>query len=152
MTTSKRNKITANINSNKELLKSINNTFTHSDDPIERFIDFAERWANGIKDNRIICSIGSVSSSGMSRTVKFLECKKNSKGYYEPYSWLTFYSLFITLGYKETNQRNGYFRIHGCGMDMIFHTNYTIIHELHRLGFINKKQCDTLAQSTPNTI
>jgi hypothetical protein len=60
--------------------------------------------------------------------------------------------LFTILGFTKSRSNDFYFSIGGCGMDMIFHTNYTIIHRLHRLGFINKKQCDFLAQQTPTTI
>ena len=34
----------------------------------------------------------------------------------------------------------------GCGMDMLFATNYDIIHTLHRMKFISKAKCETLAQ------
>ena len=57
-----------------------------------------------------------------------------------------------TLGFSPANKNSNYFRIYGCGMDMIFHTNYTIIHKLARLGFLNKKECESLAQNTPQTI
>lgn len=63
----------------------------------------------------------------------------------------TFFTLFMSLGFSEVN-RSGYFRISGCGVDMIFHTNYTIIHNLRSLGFISKKECSHLAQQTPNII
>ena len=45
-----------------------------------------------------------------------------------------------------------YFTIGGCGMDMIFHTNYTIIHRLYKLGFMTKKECEKLCQMTPSII
>ena len=115
------------------------------------FIRDAKRYIQAIKENRVICNIESVSASGMSRNIKFLECKKNTyhKNYY---NWLNFFAFFKVLGYTESRKKDNCFSISGCGMDMIFHTNYSIIHRLHRLGFINKKQCDKLAQNTPTII
>jgi hypothetical protein len=95
------------------------------------------------------CSIGSVSSSGMSRTIKFLAPEKNIKR--GEYQYLNFFAFFRILGYTPVKDSH-YFRINGCGMDMVFHTNYSIIHKLHRLGFITKKQCEQLAQATPQVI
>ena len=111
------------------------------------FVDAAKRYIKAIKEGRIICNIDTVSSSGMSRTIKFLECSKGRNGY----NYLNFYKFMIDLGFTPVKQKNT-FRISGCGMDMIFHTNCTIINNLHRLGFINKKQCTELEQKTPSVI
>lgn len=147
MRTTKLNKVTANINADKEIMKVINKGAYYS---VESFIESAERYLKAIKERRIICSIGSVSSSGMSRTIKFLapEFNKHSK----QFQYLNFFSMFKILGFTEARSKNRYFSISGCGMDMIFHTNYTIIHKLERLGFISKKQCAELAQMTPTII
>ena len=96
----------------------------------------------------MINSIDSVSSSGMSRTIKFLSCEKSKTNFY----YRNYFGFFLALGYTPKNDRSNYFRISGCGMDMIFHTNYTIIHRLTRLGFLTKKECSILAQKTPSTI
>jgi hypothetical protein len=104
----------------------------------ESFLNCAKDYISAIRQQRMICIIKSVSKSGMSRVLNFHSFQKT---YVRNY-----YSLFIAVGYKKVD--NG-FRISGCGMDMIFHTNYTIIHKLHRLGLINKKECDQLAQMTP---
>ena len=136
-------KVTSNIEANKELMKAINNNSYYT---VEQFISDAKRYIKAIKEGRMICSIGSVSQSGMSRTIKFIECSKGKTSYH----YYNFYALFSVLGYRKT--KSDYFSIGGCGMDMIFHTNYTIIHKLHRLGFINKAVCDSLAQNTPTVI
>ena len=113
------------------------------------FINHAKRYIKAIKEGRMICSIGSVSSSGMSRTIKFLEIGKVKTYDKETrYSLSNFYQFFEALEYSKA-KNDGYFRIGGCGMDMIFHTNYSIINKLGRLGFMDKKACDTLAQRTP---
>jgi hypothetical protein len=113
----------------------------------ETFIDHAKRYINAIKEARMICSIGSVSKSGMSRTIKFLEMSKGENRHF----LYNFYQFFDALGYRKINDSD-YFRIGGCGMDMIFHTNYSIMHDLRRLGLINKEECDTLAQQTPHVV
>ena len=141
----KLDKIISLINSNKELTKKITNEeYYHFD----QFINDANRYIKAIKERRMICSIGSVSSSGMSRTIKFLACEKNTHGY----NYLNYFAFFTILGYSPVGRYGNYFRIGGCGTDMIFHTNYTIIHKLYHLGFINKKQCESFAQMTPQVI
>lgn len=117
----------------------------------ERFEEHAQRYIKAVKDGRMVCSIGSVSASGMSRTVKFVEVAKNSKPCRKNYSVLNFFEFFQMLGYSPITNSD-FFRIGGCGMDMIFHTNYTIINRLHHLGFIGRKTCDDLAQQTPSVI
>lgn len=107
------------------------------------------RIVKAIKEGRVVCSIGSVSSSGMSRTIKFVVCMKHKDSY--RYSYRNFYAFFSALGYRKSNNRD-YFRISGCGMDMIFHTNYTNIHYMRNLGIITQKQCNYLAQQTPTVI
>lgn len=138
-------KITNKLNADKEILKAINKDQYYT---IDQFINDGQRYIKAIKERRMICSIGSVSSSGMSRTIKFVECSKGKIGY----NYLNFFAFFRVLGYTAVNKYGDYFRIGGCGMDMIFHTNYTIIHKLHRLGFINKPICDNLSQMTPTVI
>lgn len=136
------------IEANKELNKAISNEDHYT---FEQFISDAQRYIKAIKEGRMICSIDSVSKSGMSRTIKFLSCEKSNynKG---QFNYLNYFAFFRIMGYSPASKYGDYFRISGCGMDMIFHTNYTIIHRLHRLGFMNKKTCDSLAQQTPNVI
>ena len=144
-------KTTANIikaiENDKVLIKNINSISYYS---VESFIDDSKEYINAIKSGRMINSIGSVSSSGMSRTIKFLSCQRNKSGkshYYRQY-----WCFFNALGFSKARNSNDYFSISGCGMDMIFHTNYTNIHKLYRLGFISKKECEKYAQMTPTTI
>lgn len=147
MTTSKLNKVTKNIQADKSIMKYLNsNNYMSVDD----FIRNAERYIKAIEEGRVINSIGSVSKSGMSRTIKFVECAKNKNT--KRHQYLNFFTLFKALGYSEARSQNGYFSISGCGMDMIFHTNYSNIHVLCRLGFITKNKCSVLAQATPSTI
>lgn len=111
-----------------------------------------DRYIKASKEHRIICNIESVSSSGMSRVIKFLEISHGSprdeRG--KQYGLLTFWALFTALGYRQAG-RDG-FRVHGCGMDMVFATHYDIIWRFHHAGFIDRKTCDKLAQKTPHKI
>lgn len=129
----------------KWLVKNIENQSYYD---VDQFYNDALRYVKAIKEGRVICSIGSVSQSGMSRTIKFLECSKGANRY----NYLNFFVFFKVLGYTETRNKDHYFRINGCGMDMIFHTNYTNIHYMQSLGIVNKKQCDYLSQQTPSVI
>jgi len=133
-----------------EIIKAIKKQKYYSE---EAFLTDANDYINAIKENRMINVIGSVALSGMSRTLKFTSCQHscNFRGenlYYQR----NYINLFICLGYKETKNNFGYFRVYGCGMDMIFNTNYCIIHDFKRIGLINEEECRKLAQLTPNTI
>ena len=139
----------ANIEANKEILKGISKLNYYT---VENFISDAKDYIKAITERRMLCVIEKVSSSGMSRNIKFHSCEQSGKDktatesrsfYYRQYR-----CLFMALGYTEVKNSDS-FRIGGCGMDMIFHTNYTIIHRLHRLEFITKEQCEKLAQQTP---
>ncbi len=148
LTAKKLTVIKNNINNNKAIMKQINsNTYTS----VENFIQNAEAYINAIQERRMLNIIKTVSNSGMSRVLKFMSYEiykeknnNNGKGYYRNY-----YTLFKQLGYQETKEG---FRIHGCGMDMVFNTNYNIIHDLCRLGFMDKDTCSKLAQLTPNSL
>ena len=117
----------------------------------ERFTEHAQRYIKAIKEGRMICSIGGVSKTGESRTIKFVEVAKNGKPCNKAYSMLNFHELFLMLDYSPA-KNSDYFRIGGGGMDMIFHTNYSIIGQLHRLGFMSRKTSDKLRQMTPPVI
>jgi hypothetical protein len=131
-----------------EIIKNIKKNACYSE---EAFISDANAYINAIRENRMINVIGSVSASGMSRTLKFTSCEKATDGYYAPFYQRNYFSLFQALGYNAVKS-SGYFRVHGCGMDMIFNTNYNIMHDFKRIGLISKEECEVLAQKTPNTI
>jgi len=136
--------IIKNIQANKELVKNINSLKYYG---IEQFISDAKTYIKAIKERRMICIIKSVSNSGMSRNLKFLSCE-GKKGNFNHRQYIC---LFIALGYKEVKQ-TGTFKINGCGMDMVFNTNYCIIHDLKSLGLISDEECKHLAQQTPNNL
>ena len=137
--------IIKNIQDNKEIIKNIEKLNYYN---VEQFISDAKQYIKAIKEERMICIIKKVSASGMSRDLKFMSAEqgKDKRFYHRQYI-----CLFTALGYKEV-QRTGTFKIHGCGMDMVFNTNYNIIHDLKRLGFISDELCRVLAQKTPNNL
>lgn len=143
-------KIQKNIKSYKELNKRIESISYYS---VDEFINDAQRYIKAIKEGRLIGSINHVSSSGMTRDIKYFSTEKpNSKSYYKKYYTSNYSCLFLALGYKKARNNDNYFTIKGCGMDMNFNTNYNNIHDFYYLGFITKKECDKLSQDTPNLI
>lgn len=140
-----KNEILENIKADKEIQKALKKLSYSTE---EDFYNSAIRYIEAVRKNRIICSIASVSRSGMSRQIKFIEASHGEKRT----NWLNFYILFKCLGYTEARGNRDYFTISGCGMDMIFHTNYTNIHRLGRLGFLTPEEVQNLAQNTPPVI
>lgn len=136
-----------NIENNKDLNKLINENYKYHDCAKTAFIDDAKTYVKAIKNGRMLCSIPHVSKSGMSRVLKFNSCEKTKSGFY----YRQYFCFFTSLGYKENKNHSG-FNISGCGMDMVFHTNYSIMHNLKNLGIITKKECEVLAQKTPTVL
>ncbi len=137
-------KIAINIANNKELTKRIEGNKYYS---VDQFISDANTYIRATKEGRMMCSIHSVSGSGMSRSLSFHSFEPGKgRGYYRQY-----WSLFKALGYSEIKGNNA-FRINGSGMDMVFHTNYSNMRRFFNLGFIDKATCDKLAQSTPTIL
>lgn len=107
------------------------------------FLEDAKDYISAIHQGRMLCVIHSVSKSGMSRNLSFYSCEVDRHGqhYYRNYR-----GLFRCLGYTEA--REG-FRINGCGMDMVFHTNYSNIHNFRSIGILTAEECASLSQRTP---
>jgi len=137
----KLSKIIGNVVNDKNL-KFNTEYYNHNN-----FISDAQEYIKAIKNRSMCCIIPHVSKSGMSRIIK-LHSLYSNKGLYNYRNYTCFMQA---LGYTYAKDYYG-FRIGGCGMDMIFATNYDIIHKLHRLGFINKAQCEILAQRTPTVL
>lgn len=142
-------KLIEKLNSNKELQKNISKLGGHYNS--ETFLKDAKSYISAIKDGRMINSIGSVSSSGMSRTMKFLSCERSKYQHGQKNYYRNYFAFFVALGHNKPNNSD-FFRVNGCGMDMVFSTNYNNIHQLKYWGIITKKQADKLCQQTPNTI
>ena len=135
--------ILANIQNDKEIQKGISKLRNFSN---EDFLEHAKDYIKAIKQNRMFCVIDSVSNSGMSRNIHFHSANKEKNRFYFRQYW----ALFTALGYSKGNTNNN-FRISGCGMDMIFATNYNNIHKFKNLGILTDSECRKLCQMTPTT-
>jgi hypothetical protein len=140
-------KITAAILADKKLCKDIEKSLSwvNGDDAdakrLEIFIEGANAWIDAIRHGRMLCIVKSVAASGMSRNFRYLYSTKNGFG-----------NTYTFLSCMGETMAKGCIRVSGCGMDMNFRTNYTIIHRLHHLGFFDRKTCEVLAQKTPNCV
>lgn len=112
----------------------------------DQFTKDAQTYIAAINDGRMLCIVKSVSKSGMSRVLSFHSCEGEKKMYYRQYN-----AFFTAMGYKESRSKEG-FAVSGCVMDMIFHTNYSIINRLKRMGFITESEAETLCQKTPTQL
>jgi len=131
----------------KELEKAIGKLPYYS---LEQFELDAIAYISAIRERRMCCIIDSVAKSGMSRTLKFASCEGSTNR--NQWYWYRQYTcLFLVLGFSEV-KHSGYFRIHGCGMDMVFDTNYRIIHKLKQLELITPSEFEKLAQEKPTVL
>ena len=133
-------RIKKNIENDKDIMKRIRKYYNN----IEDLISDIQTYISAVKSGRILYEVITVSKSGMSRTIKITSCEKASKNryYYRQYCcMLGVLGETVVSGYRDT------IRVYGCGMNMLFSTNYNLMHTFCRLGFISKKQCKKLAQA-----
>jgi len=135
-------RITKHIENNKELMNGLKKV----DMSIDQFIRDAQTYLRAVKERRISYTVDTVSKSGMSRTLLITSCERwrwdgKLRYYYRQYN-----TMLQAMGYSVKRGYRDSIRVHGCGMNMLFATNYNIVWSLHRLGFISRKQCDLLCQ------
>lgn len=107
----------------------------------ETFINDAKTYIKAVESGRIQYTVLNVSSNGMSRQIAITSYEGTmAKGYYRNY-----YSFLTALGYRFNKDRDGIV-VHGCGMNMLFATNYNIIGHLKFMGFLTDKKAKTLQQ------
>jgi hypothetical protein len=136
-------RITKKIESSKELMKGLRKV----DITIERFISDAQTYLKAVKERRISYTVDTVSRSGMSRTIIITSCEKSAYNGKRSFYYRQYNSMLEVMGYSVKRGYRDAIRVGGCGMNMLFATNYDIVWTLHRLGFISRKQCDVLAQA-----
>lgn len=105
----------------------------------------AERFIKALKEQRIVVSIPHVSSSGMSRIIRFREIGKYKSGNKYHYAIYQFDWFFEQLGWSYDKDWYG-IKVRGCGMDMIFHTLCSVCSTLKYHGFKVPKNCPSLAE------
>lgn len=130
------------ITLSKEITKNIGKLNHYTE---EQFTRDCNEWIEGIRMNRTICIVESVSASGMTRHFKYITYVPNEERSY----FRSWYCFLSALGYSFKKDTHA-IKVGGCGMDMNFATTYNIAHSLCRIGIITKDECDKLAQLTPS--
>ena len=106
----------------------------------DRFIKDCNTYIEAVKSGRILYDVISVSASGMSRKINIRSFEGTmERGYYRNY-----FAMLEILGYKVNKDYT--ITVKGCGMNMLFSTNYDLIGQMERLEFINKETSDDLKQ------
>jgi hypothetical protein len=136
-------RITKNVEKSKELMAGLKKV----DMPVERFISDAQTYITAVRDRRISYTVDTVSKSGMSRTLIITSCERSRWEGKVSYHYRQYNTMLQAMGYSVKRGYRDSIRVQGCGMNMIFATNYNIVWTLHRLGFISRKQCDVLCQA-----
>lgn len=127
------------INLTNEMIKRLGNNKYYSE---EDFIKDCKTYIKALKSGRLQYRVTSVSKSGMSRDILISSFEGSmAKGYYRNYAL-----MLEMLGFSFASKFASEIRVKGCGMNMLFSTNYNIIHTFKNIGLINSKQCQTLAQ------
>lgn len=128
-----------NIALSQEMIKNISKKEYYSQ---EEFIKDCKCYIKALKSGRLQYTVTHVSNSGMSRNI-FIQSYEGTmtKGHFR-----TYFGMLQVLGYKEASKYSSDIRVSGCGMNMLFATNYNICHDLKRIGLINENECRTLCQ------
>ena len=128
-----------NVTLSKEMIKNISKNEYYSQ---EDFIKDCKCYIKALKSGRLQYTVTHVSNSGMSRDI-FIQSYEGTmqNGYFR-----TYFAMLKVLGYKEASKYSNDIKVSGCGMNMLFATNYNIIHDFKRMGLLNNEECKTLAQ------
>lgn len=108
----------------------------------EMLLNDIQTYIKALKEGRLQYMVMSVSSSGMNRNILVQSCEQNKTNinfYFRQYS-----RMFEMLGYKLDKNYN--IRISGCGMNMLFATNYNLIHTFKNMNIISAEEAEILAQ------
>ena len=127
------------IKLSKEIVKRIESEEHYSQD---EFIADAKRYIKAVQSGRMLYTVTHVSNSGMSRDINI----KSFEGTMTNGSYCTYYSFLKVLGYKFAGNYSSDIKVSGCGINMLFATNYDIIHTLFNMKFVSKKKCEILSQ------
>ena len=128
-----------NITLSKEIEKRLSKEEYYTKDML---LDDIQTYIKALKEGRLQYLVMNVSSSGMNRNILVQSCeqnKTNNNFYFRQYS-----RMFEMLGYKLNKDYN--IRVSGCGMNMLFATNYNLIHTFKNMNIISDLECKILAQ------
>ena len=108
----------------------------------EMLLNDIQDYIKALKEGRLQYLVMNVSSNGMSRSILIQSCeqnKTNNSFYFRQYS-----RMFEMLNYKLDKNYN--IKVVGCGMNMLFATNYYLIHTFKSMNIISTAEADILAQ------
>ena len=108
----------------------------------EMLLDDIQDYIKALKEGRLQYLVMNVSSNGMSRNILIQSCeqsKTSNNFYFRQYT-----RMFEMLGYKLDKDYN--IRVSGCGMNMLFATNYNLIHTFKNMNIISAAEAEILAQ------
>lgn len=128
-----------NITLSKEIEKRLSKEEYYTKDML---LDDIQTYIKALKEGRLQYMVISVSSSGMNRNILVQSCEQNKNTnnfYFRQYS-----RMFEMLGYKLNKDYN--IKVSGCGMNMLFATNYNLIHTFKNMNIISDLECEILAQ------
>ena len=128
-----------NIILSKEIEKRLSKEEYYTKDML---LDDIQTYIEALKEGRLQYLVMNVSSSGMNRNILVQSCeqnKTNNNFYFRQYS-----RMFEMLGYKLNKDYN--IKVSGCGMNMLFATNYNLIHTFKNMNIISDLECEILAQ------
>ena len=128
-----------NITLSKEIEKRLSKEEYYTKDML---LDDIQTYIEALKEGRLQYLVMNVSSSGMNRNILVQSCeqnKTNNNFYFRQYS-----RMFEMLGYKLNKDYN--IKVSGCGMNMLFATNYNLIHTFKNMNIISDLECEILAQ------
>ena len=98
-------------------------------------------YIEAVKSGRILYTVESVSASGMSRKINI----KSFEGTMEKGFYRNYFAMLEIFGYKINKDYT--ITVKGCGMNMLFATNYDLINQMHKIELLDKETCDVLAQN-----
>ena len=108
----------------------------------EMLLDDIQDYIKALKEGRLQYLVMNVSQSGMNRNILIQSCeqnKTNNNFYFRQYS-----RMFEMLGYKLDKDYK--IRVSGCGMNMLFATNYYLIQTFKSMNIITDAEANILAQ------
>ena len=108
----------------------------------EMLLEDIQDYIKALKEGRLQYLVRNVSQSGMNRNILIQSCeqnKNNNNFYFRQYS-----RMFEMLNYKLNKDYN--IRVSGCGMNMLFATNYNLIHTFKNMNIISESEAEILAQ------
>ena len=124
------------IGLSKEILRNLAKNEYYTKD---NFCEDVEAFITAIQDGRLITEVIAVSRSGMSRDIMIKAFEGDYKnGYYR-----NFIGMYRALGEKVTKE--GYIKVGGCGMDMVFSLKYQTLLSFEDMGFLQKGEALKLA-------